>query len=277
MGIDARKLKEEYIFTGKGPAAELLQEMDRISAMAKKFESRVFLVRWSALAVFLFFLVLGIALTGFFIFVGFVAAVGILVGSMVMAASGVVAGRAEFLRLNLSMLSQDAGSKGSFQVMLRLRPNRQKLSEVPNPRHKGGREIWFRDSWLTLNGRLSDGTSIYESCTDLVRQRIRSNANGKRKTKERTNCSLRIQLTYDPLKYGKAPAAARAIQNPFRLPGTAQMKAFTFDEKSLAVKALVRSNPTGDALHAANEAILLGAYRILNLARKSRPAVGGAQ
>jgi DNA-binding LacI/PurR family transcriptional regulator len=55
------------------------------------------------------------------------------------------------------------------------------------------------------------------------------------------------------------------------------MKAFTFDEKSLAVKALVRSNPTGDALHAANEAILLGAYRILNLARKSRPAVGGAQ
>jgi len=271
--IDQHKLKKEYIFTGRGTVAELVAEMDRVAILEKKLGTRVSLIRWFALVVFLLFAAAALVVSKLMIVLGGLAAIGLLIYSRVVA-SRIIHDRVEFLRRMLNMLSQDCGPKGRFQVLLQLHGKREKISEGPNP-HGGGRLNVFRDPWLTLGGRLSDGTAISASCADLIRQRVRKNPRGKTKTRERRACLLRVQLNYSPARYGDAAVTARSIEKPFRLPDGAEMKAFTPTGKALAMKTVVKGDPAAASLHAAGEAMMLGAYRILNLSRQRMLASGG--
>jgi hypothetical protein len=85
--------------------------------------------------------------------------------------SRIIHDRGDFLRLILKMLDKDAGKRGRFAVFLRLRPRREKISEGPNPHSARGKQTFFKDPWLSLSGRLGDGTVISESCIDLIRER----------------------------------------------------------------------------------------------------------
>jgi hypothetical protein len=274
MAIDQQKLNNEYIFTGRGTAAELVGEMNRVAIMEKQIRRMVLLIRWLALAVFLLLAAAAIAVGKFLFILGILAGAGLFIYSRAVA-SRIIHDRVEFLRLMLNMLSQDCGKKGRFQVLLQLHSKREKISEGPNP-HGSGRLNLFRDPWLSFGGRLSDGTSISASCADLIRQRVRKNSRGKTKTKERRACLLRVQLDYNSAHYGDASAAARGIKEPFRLPNGAEMKAFTFTAgQALVMKTIVKGDPAAVSLHAAGEAMMLGAYRILNLARQRVLASGG--
>jgi hypothetical protein len=273
MAIDQQKLANEYIFTGRGTVSELVGEMDRVALLEKKFKTRVWLIRGLALAVFLLLAAAAIALGKFLLIVGGLAAIGLLIYSS-MVGSRIIHDRVELLRLMLRMLSQDSGRKGRFQVLLQLTGKREKVSEGPNP-HGSGKLIVLRDPWLTLDGRLSDGTSISASCADLIRQRVRKTPRGKTKTKERRACLLRVQLNYNSAWYGDAAVAAHSIEKPFRLPDGAEMKAFTSTAQALAMKTIVKGDPVAVNLHAAGEAMMLGAYRILNLSRQRVLAGGG--
>jgi hypothetical protein len=121
---------------------------------------------------------------------------------------------------------------------------------------------------------LSDGTFIHESCIDLIRQRLKKNARGKVKTKERRICLLRVQLDYNSETYGDATVVAGRLATPFVLPGGAAIKVSNFTPKALAMKAIVKGDVTPTNLLKVSEALLLGAYRILNLARRSLAATG---
>jgi hypothetical protein len=275
MAIDQQKLNKEYIFTGRGTAAELVNEMGRVAVIERKLRGRVRLIRWLAAVVFLLLAGAGIFVGKFLFILGVLAGIGLFIYSWTVA-SRIIHDRAEFLRLMLNMLSQDCGKKGRFQVLLQLHSKRQKISEGPNP-HGAGKLNLFRDPWLSFNGRLSDGTSVSASCADLIRQRVRKNPRGKTKTRERRACLLRVQLDYNSAHYGDASAAARGIKEPFRLPYGAEMKAFTSTVTALAMKTVVRGDPVAVNLHAAGEAIMLGAYRILNLSRQRRVLAGGGK
>ena len=274
MAIDQQKLNNDYIFTGRGTAAELTGEMDRVALLEKKLRTRVWRIRWLALGVFLASVAASLIVGIVMIILGGIAAIGIFVYSRVVA-SRIIHDRVEFLRRMLNMFSQDSGRKGRFQVLLQLHSKREKISEGPNP-HGAGKLNLFRDSWLTLGGRLSDGTTVTASCTDLIRQRVRKNPRGKIKTKERRACLLRVQLEYNSAWYGDAAVTARSIAKPFRLPDEAEMKAFTPTGKTLAMKTVVKGDPAAASLHAAGEAMMLGAYRILNLSRQ-RVLAGGSK
>jgi len=206
-------------------------------------------------------------LGGSMVLLGILGGAGLLIYSLVVKASSIVHDRVEFVRQTLTTLSHDAGKKGRFEVLFRLRPSKEKVSEGPNPRDRAGKETIFRDEWLTLTGRLGDETSITESCADLIRLRTRHSA-GKLKTKERKACLLRIQLSYKAETYGDASIAAHALTKPFRLPAGAQLKAFTYDDKALGMKTILKTNTSAALMHETNAALLLGAYRVLNLARK---------
>jgi hypothetical protein len=276
VAIDQQKLTKEFIFTGRGTVAQLMSDMGRVAILEKQLRTMVLLLRWLALAVFLLLGAAAVAVgkSPLMLILGGIAAIGIFVYSRVVA-SRIIHDRVEFLRLMLNMLSQDSDKKGRFQVLLQLHSKREKLSEGPNP-HGGGTLNLFRDAWLSLGGRLSDGTSVSASCADLIRQRVRKNPRGKTKTKERRACLLRIQLDYNSAHYGDAAAAARGIEEPFRLPYGAEMKAFTFAPgQALVMKTVVKEDPVAVNLHAAGEAMMLGAYRILNLSRQRAMAGSG--
>jgi hypothetical protein len=275
MAIDPQKLNKEYIFTGRGTAAELMGEIGRVAVMEKKLRGRVRLIGWLAAIVFLLLAASSIKIGKFGLILGVLAGAGLFIYSRTVA-SRIIHDRVEFLRLMLNMLSQDCGKKGRFQVLLQLHSKRQKMSEGPNPQGAGRLNL-FRDAWLSLGGRLSDGTSISASCADLIRQRVRKNPRGKTKTRERRACLLRVQLDYNSAHYGDASAAAQGIKEPFRLPYGAEMKAFTSTGTALAMKTVVKGDPVAVNLHAAGEAVMLGAYRILNLSRQRRVLAGGGR
>jgi hypothetical protein len=55
------------------------------------------------------------------------------------------------------------------------------------------------------------------------------------------------------------------------------LKAFSYTPQALAMKTIIQGNPLAAGLHAAAEALLLGAFRILNFARRRVLAGGGAK
>ena len=277
MAIDRQKLRKEHICAGRGTAAELMADLATIRTRENHLKRWARLIRWVALAVFLAFAAAAVIVNDDFIFGAVFAPVILLAGAAFVAPPAVSHDRVEFLRLVLNMLNQDAGQRGRFEVLLRLRSKPEKASQGPNPRAPGGTQTFLRDSWLSLAGSLSDGTSISESCIDLIRWRTKKNPRGKQKRKERRICLLRVQLDYNSGKYGDAAVAARVLENPFRLPDGAEVKAFSSTDKALAIKMALKGTPTPASLHAANQAMLLGAYRILNLARRRALATGGAR
>ncbi len=273
VAIDQQKLNKEYIFTGRGTVAELVGEMGRVAVMEKKLKIRVFFIRCLAVVVGLLLAASVIKIGKFGLILGLLAGAGIFIYASTVA-SRIIHDRVEFLRLMLNMLSQDAGKKGRFQVLLQLHAKRERVSEGPGIQGRAELRL-FRDPWLTFGGRLRDGTVISASCADLIRQHVKKNPRGKTKTKERRACLLRVELDYNSAWYGDAAAAAHGIEKPFRLPDGAEMKAFTPNGRALAMKTVVKGDPAAASLHAAGEAMMLGAYRILNLSRRRVLASGG--
>ena len=269
MAIDQKKLTGKFILTGTGTAPELLAALDQLPALEKKFRARPHKVRLAALIAFIGLSTVGaLGSIGFLIPLSFVVGIGLIIYSVVIAGSPIILNRAEVLRKDLQMLSEDAGSKGRFDVMLRLRKDEKQISEEPNPRKKGGKQTFLKDEWLTVTSRMSDGTTLTESYIDLIRKRTKTNPRGKTKSKERRVCMLRAQLRYNPSTYGNVTDALKRIPKPFRLPDAVQFKGVKANEKVLVAKADLRGEQAPYKLHAANQALLLGAYRILNLARR---------
>ena len=277
MAIDQQKLNKEFIFAGRGVAGELLLGLDQFAPLEARLKGRRSRILWLALAVFVACAVVAAAGGGpLFGLLAVVAPLGLVIYSAFLAATPILHDRVELLRRTLNLLNQDAGSKARFEVQLHLRANKGKISESPNPQGRG-KQILFRDPWLTLGGRLSDGTSISESFVDLIRQRTKKNPRGKTKKKERRFCLIRVHLDYNTAIYGDASIASSRLKNPFRVPAGVEIKALNPTAKSLDIKTVVRGDLSAGTLHAASEAILLGAYRILNLARRRVVATGGAK
>lgn len=275
MTIDGRKLKQEYVFTGRGTVAELLADIDQVTELESGLKNFAKLLRWLALAAFALMAASAVVLGKFMLFLGLVAAIALLVYAGVVG-SRIMHDRVELLRLLLGTLSEDSGSRCRYQVLLQLRSQRVQLSQGPNPHSKSGKQTFFRDQWLTLNGKLGDGSAIFTSCADLIRQRTKKNPRGKIKKKERRSCLVRLHLTYNAARYGDPSVVAQKLPSPFRLPDKTQMKAFACTGGALEMKAAVSNDPTPKALHGAFTAVLLGAYHVLHSARR-RSAAGGAK
>lgn len=268
MAIDLGKLKDQLVFSGQGTISELTTDLDQIALVEAQLKQRITLIRWSALGVFLLMAWLAVVLGGIFVLLGIALPMGILIYSAVLARNVVVPQRVAFFRLLLQTLGHDAGQKGRVKAMIHLRKTMEKLPDGPNPQKKGATLKFFRDPWLTVDSRLSDGTSVHAGCTDLLRVRMKRNARGKTKAKERLVCLLRVQLDYAPETFGEVKAVAHRIDQPFRLPTGATLKAHGITEKTMAMKTIVKGNVTPDNLQKTTEGLLLGAYRILNLARQ---------
>ncbi len=277
MAIDQQRLQHEYLFTGRGTAGELILALEQVGPIEAKLKARPARVRWVALIVFLILAASPFAGGPNLSFLTFVTPIALLIYSAFMDKGVVLHDRVELLRRTLTMLNNDAASRGRFEVQLRLRPNKTKVSEGPNPGKGGGKLVLFHDAWLTVKGKLSDGTAISESFVDLTRQRTRRGSSGKMKTKERRLCSIRLQLKYNTALYGNASGLSGRLQKPFRLPAATIVKAVKTNDTSFDIKATVKGDVTSGPLHAASEAVWLGAYRILNLARRRVVAKGGAK
>jgi len=261
MAIDLQKLRKEYVFAGKGTPAELLADLPKIQDLLKSIKTRQILMRSVAVGVGVLGLA-GVVYSTVFIYLGIGGAIGIFVWASKLNAVLKNAQHYGVAEDILQKLSYDTSPRGRFQITVRLKDERKLMAKQP---HRGGEQCHYLNPWLDVQGIFLDGTMLTENITDLLRERKRKNANGKTKTKSRSRHIITLRLSYPAGRYGNATPVALKLRSTFRLPTGAVVKAFKPSPKSLAVKALAHE---GTDLRGVQDALLLGSYRILNLARQ---------
>jgi hypothetical protein len=165
-------------------------------------------------------------------------------------------------------LRHDADARSLFSIRLTLKSQPKLLRTEPLKGRKGQQKIMEED-FLTLEGKLLDGTVITETVKELTRKRTFMNSNHKSKTKIRQRYLATLRFSYLSKVYGDARTAREALHEEIKIPGCAALRGTRVTEKVIVVKAMV-DNKVDLAQTAAM--LSLGAYRILNLARRSAAA-----
>ncbi len=269
MPIDQARLNREYVFAGKGTPAQLLSELPKIQAVLQSIRRKVRALRWSAAVVGVVGVVSGFVFFKPLIFLGIVGLIALLVWAGKSNAVLKNADHCGALEDILQKLSYDSGPKARFVVTMRLKDERKLLSSHP---YKTGKQSIYLNPWLDVQGQFLDGTVLTENITDVLRERTKKNPRGKIKSKSRRRHVISMRLQYPAARYGNAAPVALKLKTTFHLPKGAVVKALKPTAQSMVVKAVAEE---GVDLKHVQDALLLGLYRILNLAhvetaRKSR-------
>jgi hypothetical protein len=281
MAIDAKLLQAQGVYQVKAPLRSLLDDLAQIGTLLegiKTLRKRMRRVAGlSALAGLLCAIAagaLGSNVLGFCSFLGFVFALILFIYSFIY-------GRALYkhqdrytLMLELSrILPLDADKSAPFAAKLVFKPNPTLLKEEAWPERKNGKQKFFEEEFLSLEGELLDGTVLAETIIELTRKRTYQNPRGKYKTKVRSRYWVTIRFDYPSDLYGDARGAQEALHEEIRVPESATVRDLRVTEKAIVVKAMV--NLRKDIVQA-TAMLSMGAYRILNLARRMAGSTPGA-
>jgi hypothetical protein len=165
----------------------------------------------------------------------------------------------------IAMLKQDAGEKSSFTFRLAMASKPRQVSEDVWHGRKHGKQVFLEETWLSLEGRLLDGTVVTDEIKDMIRRRTFTNPRGKHKVKTRTNYLVNIRLSYPGELYGDARPAGNALHGDCKVGPSAMLRGVRVTEKAIVLKALVTSEK--EIIQTAGM-LSIGGYRILNLARR---------
>jgi len=279
MAIDAKKLETSGVYETCAPFPSVLEDLAELGDMVVAAEAkRVNLKRYGIRA-----MILGGAsavaagfinsnVLGLCALLAFATGVGLFIYSR-------MAGRDlhnhhdryELLRDISKTLQTDADPKAKFTARVALRSSPELVKDEPYGKRKHGKQQFYSEELLSLSGELLDGTFFQETVTEQCRCRTFVNPRGKSKTKTRYRYMLAVRFAYPGDVYGDARVAQRALDEVIRVPSSAMIKGVGVTEKTIAVKATVNEEkqiPETSAM------VWLGAYRILNLARRSAAKPG---
>jgi hypothetical protein len=281
MAIDKKKLQTEGTYQAQAPLRSILEDVDQIDNFLQEIESErrklrkfggIFMAGGIVLAIVGG--VVGINVLSFLAFLAFTTGVGLFIYSFVYGrAMHGHQNRCRLLKELFGVHQQDADPRSSFSVRLALKPQPTKLKDEPWPLRKDGREQYFKEEYLSIEGELLDGTFLSESLTELTRKRTFKNPRGKPKVRTRSRYILALKFRYPSDVYRDARAAQQALHEEIRVPSSANVRETSVDEKAITVKSMILLDRE---IVQASAMSCLGAYRILNLARRLA-ATGGAQ
>ena len=223
----------------------------------------------TAIVTFIAGVVIGNGMVLLVAFVAFTACIVFFIYSFVYSSKIVKhRNRYDLLKKLLAIIQNDAQLRAAFSVSLSLKGTPKLLSEAPWPVRAKGKQQFFEESWLSVEGPLMDGTTVREELTELSRKRTYRNPRGKYKTKIRSRYLVTVRFAYPKDLYGDARPAQLALNQPVRVPPSATLRDLRVSEKAIAIKAMV--NAENDVAMTAGM-LSLGAYRILNFARRGNP------
>lgn len=266
MPLNPQQLDKEGVYKAKAPLAALLADLGQIDQLADVVKARK--KRHAKIG--------GFTMLGGLILVFFLPGVGalVLIGGLVWWIYSLTAGgklvehplRVGVAKERLKMLQEDASAKAEFDLKLTLATKPTKLRDEAWSRRKNGKQEFFEEDWLSLEGPLLDGTWISDDVKDLTRKRQFTNPRGKSKTKSRLQHLVNVKLTYPPNVYGDARPAEQALRGKLKMNAPAVLRSIRASEKAIVLKAIA----TQDKEIAATMGMLsVNGYRILNLARKA--------
>jgi hypothetical protein len=281
MALDKKQLQTAGTYQAQGPLRSILEDIDEIGNFLAEIENQrrkyrrfggISMLGGLILAVIAS--VLHLNPVGFLAFLAFATGVGLYIYSFVYGrAMHTHHSRYELLKGLFEVLQRDADPRASFSVKLALKPQPALLREEPWPDRKNGKQKFFEEDYLCIDGELLDGTTLSENLKELTRKRTFSNPRGKMKTKTRCRYIVVLKFRYPSEVYADARPAREALREPIHLPPSASLREMRVDERAITVKSMVAMEKE---IVQTTAMICLGAYRILNLARRVA-AAGGAK
>lgn len=281
MAIDTKQLQTAGTYQAQAPLRSILDDIDQIGNFLGEIENkRRQLRRFGGIAMLAGLLlavaasILHIGVLPAFTFLAFATGVGLYIYSFVYGrAMHTHHSRYELLKELFGVLQRDADLRSSFSVKLALKPQPSLLKEEPWTHRKNGKQQFFKEDYLSIEGELLDGTMLSENLTELTRKRSFTNPRGKSKTKIRIRYILALKFRYPSDMYADARPAQQALHEEIRVPPSANVRETRVDEKAITVKSMVTIEKE---IVQTTAMTCLGAYRILNLARRMA-ATGGAK
>lgn len=270
MASDARQIQTSGAYEATVPLGNLLEDAGRIESMLDGIATRRKMLRVLAGVAFLGGVVLlavsnGLPAAG--------AGLTMVFGVALFIYSFIYGGgllksrdRIAVMKELSEKLRHDADAQSPFTVRLVLKSQPKLLSTGSWKGRPKGQQRVTEEDFLTLQGKLLDGTVVTETVKELTRKRTYVNSNRKSKTKIRNRYVATLRFSYPTKVYGDARPAAEALHENIKIPGCAALRGTRVTEKAIVVKAMV--NKKVDVGQTA-AMLSLGAYRILNLARRS--------
>jgi hypothetical protein len=281
MAIDKKKLQADGIYQANAPLSSILDEVEQIVCFLQEIESErrklrkfggFFIAGGIVLAIGAG--IAGINILSFLAFLAFTTGVGFFIYSFVYGrAMHGHQSRCQLLKDLFKVHQQDADPRSPFSVRLAMKSQQTLLKEEPWADRKNGSQKFFEEDYLSIEGELLDGTVLSENLTELTRKRTFTNPRGKSKTKTRSRYILTLKFRYPNELYKDARPAQQALHEGVRVPSSANVREMRVDEKAITVKSMVKVE--GEIVQT-TAMTCLGAYRILNLARRLAKT-GGAQ
>jgi hypothetical protein len=273
MAFNQQQLEKAGVYEAKSSLSSLLTDLEQIAgiaeAVAARQKARAKTGGWTILAG-----VIG-AIAGAATGVGLLSLVSILaiifgIGWWIYSFFGGARLTGHRVRLDiakarLAMIQQDAGAQAHFSLRLALASNPTHLSQEAWTGRKNGRQQFFEECWLSLQGPLLDGTVVTDEIKDLKRTRTFTNASGKRKTKHRLTHLVNVRFSYPKELYGDARPAEKALHGEMKVAPSATLRDVRVTEKAITMKALVEAEKE---IVTTAGMLSVGGYRILNLARR---------
>ena len=278
MAIDARSLLKKGQFEMQGTLLSIVHSLDEIERIYQESAARRKMLRrvaglWALAGLACGFLAVASdsrLYNRYGTLPCFIVAIALFIHSLFTGRRGMrYSSRHEVARKLLAIVQQDARENAAFSMRLSLDSHPQFVSQKPWPNRPHGHEKSFTETWLTLEGRLLDGTVLSQEITELTRTRTYRNPRGKNKVKTRKRFLVTMRFAYARDRYGDARRALQALKQPVRVPGSTRLRDVRVSEKAIAMKSLTQ---TGDQVPRATGMMALGAYRILNLAKRGATA-----
>lgn len=272
MAIDPAQLEKAGVYDARVPLRTLLEDLTQIGNLVAAAEARRKRIRNFAGLSLIAAIVLGIAARFVGPPLGILALLGV-VAWLVLFIYSFITGRNlhkhhdrfDLLNEMCRNLQSDADPNAKFAVKLLLKAAPSLVREEKFPQRKNGKQKFFEEDFLVIGGSLLDGTYLEQTVTELKRERSYTNPRGKSKSKTRLRYQLDIRLGYPADVYGNVRLAQHSLNQKIRVPPSAKVKDIGVKEKSIAIKTVVGSEkevPQTSAM------VCLGAYRILNFARR---------
>lgn len=275
--IDAKQLQARGVYEARAPLRTLFDDINQIGRMLEEmaaFRRKIRLIAGaSILAGLASLFTSGVLSNKALAFLGLLA---LLFGVILFVYSFFDGGllkcreRVAMMKDLSKSLQPDADLRSFFSVRLALKRQPQLVSEEAWLARKNGKQRLFEDEFLSLEGKLLDGTAVTETVKELTRKRSYVNQNRKSKTKVRQRYLATLRFVYPDDMYGDARPACAALHEAIRVPGSATLRDTRVTEKAIVVKAVVSRQ---EDVVRTSAMLSLGVYRILNLAR--RVAAGG--
>ena len=265
MPIDLKKVIKEGVYAAEAPLAAIRADVAAIAVEGTRIAAARRRLRWIALGVFVGGVLLSAAVGGAGIVLGIFGGLGLLIysffyGSKIAAHKY----RYETLGALTDILEPDASTHTPVKVELGLKERREELrTEMLVGR--SGKQTFFLDHWLKVEGRFRDGTAFRQEFDELVRKRTYKAGSGKTKTKSRSRFLVITRLAYSAKRYpGAQTLAQRELPQWMRLPPRTELKGHKATEKSILAKVLLESN---SELESVSGQSFLGLYKVLKRAR----------